>query len=209
MATPTVQEPDLPPEPIPRPHLHVWCGRYWRLGLKILVTLLYLFILLVCLPLLVWELLREHAKTTFSAWFVAGIFMLLTLPIFLWGLLQHLLNYSQPHLQKHIIRILWIVPIYSIDSWLGLRFPTTAIYWNTVREVYEAYVLYNFLCYLLNFLQFEHPDLEEKLTLRSPVRHPIPCCCLKPWPGGLSVSTSLRRQMRIFLSPLQALPPMV
>ena len=54
-----------------------------------------------------------------------------------------------------------------------------------MREVYEAYVLYNFLCYLLNFLEFEHPDLEEKLSSRPPVRQPLPLCCLKPWPGGL------------------------
>jgi len=68
------------------------------------VTLVYLVILFVFLPLLIWELFREHAQTTFSAWFVAGIFMLLTLPIFLCGLLQHLVNYTKPHLQKHIIR---------------------------------------------------------------------------------------------------------
>ena len=104
MATPTTKEPELAPEPIRRPRLYVSCRRYWRLGLKISVTLLYLFILFVCLPLLVWELLQQHAKPTFSSWFVAGVFMLLTLPIFLWGLLQHLLNYTQPHLQKHIIR---------------------------------------------------------------------------------------------------------
>lgn len=85
--------------------LHRECWAYWRLTLKVSVILLYLIILCVCLPLLIWELIRQHAETRFSAWFVAGIFVLLTLPIFLWGLLQHLLNYTQPHLQKHIIRL--------------------------------------------------------------------------------------------------------
>ena len=103
MATPTANGPELPPEPVAMPRLQL-CRRYWRLGLKIAVTVFYLFILLVCLPLLILELLREGAKPWFSSWFVGGVFMLLTLPIFIWSLLQHLINYSQPHLQKHIIR---------------------------------------------------------------------------------------------------------
>lgn len=191
MATPTMLPPvpteisRLPLRNTCRSCLHWHCWRSWRLALKIAVTVFYLVILFVCLPLLIWALFKEHVKTSFSAWFVAGIFMLLTLPIFLWGLMQHLLNYTQPNLQKHIIRILWIVPIYSIDSWMGLKFPQTAIYWNTLREVYEAYVLYNFLCYLLNFLEFENPDLGEKLSSTYPIRQPIPFCCLKPWPRGM------------------------
>lgn len=87
------------------------CWAYWRLTLKVSVILLYLVILCVCLPLLIWGLIRQHAETSFSARFVAGIFVLLTLPIFLWGLLQHLLNYTQPHLQKHIIRLVIITTV--------------------------------------------------------------------------------------------------
>ncbi len=64
----------------------------------------YCVVLVVLLPVLIWELYREHAEDSFKAWFVAGIFVLLTIPIFLAGLVQHLLNYTQPHLQKHIIR---------------------------------------------------------------------------------------------------------
>lgn len=103
--TPPTREPHVPAAVRWRVCLHWECWAYWRLTLKVTVILLYLTILCVCLPLLIWELIRQHTETSFSAWFVAGIFVLLTLPIFLWGLLQHLLNYTQPHLQKHIIRL--------------------------------------------------------------------------------------------------------
>ena len=52
-------------------------------------------------------------------------------------------------LQPFVVRIMWMVPIYAVDSWLALRFMGAAIYLDTVRECYEAYVLYNFFSYLL------------------------------------------------------------
>lgn len=39
-----------------------------------------------------------------KAWFIAGIFVFMTIPISLWGILQHLVHYTQPELQKPIIR---------------------------------------------------------------------------------------------------------
>lgn len=68
------------------------------------VVLLYSVFLLTALPLLVWALYKENANDTFKAWFVAGLFVLLTIPIFLYGLMKHLINYTQPHVQKYIIR---------------------------------------------------------------------------------------------------------
>ena len=80
------------------------CWDQWRTWCKPLVIILYLMILFVMLPLLIYGLYRENAQDHFKAWFVGGIFVLLTLPIFLVGLMQHLFNYTKPDLQKHIIR---------------------------------------------------------------------------------------------------------
>lgn len=35
---------------------------------------------------------------------------------------MHLEYYNRPRLQLRVIRILWMVPIYAVDSWLSLRF---------------------------------------------------------------------------------------
>ncbi len=45
------------------------------------------------------------------------------------------------------------MPIYSIDAWLALRFKDARLYLDPVRECYEAYVIYNFYAYLMNFLE--------------------------------------------------------
>lgn len=147
------------------------------------MVIIYLIVLLVALPLLIFKLYEEDAGDQFKAWFVAGIFVLLTLPIFLIGLMLHIFNYTHPHLQKHIVRILWIVPIYSLSSWLALIISHSAIYWDTIKECYEAYVLYNFLCYLLNYLESEY-DLVSELESSYPIGQPPPCCCFPPWPRG-------------------------
>lgn len=80
------------------------CWQQWRFWCTPLVAVLYLVILLVFLPVLIYDLYKEETGDHFKAWFVAGIFLLLTLPVFLVGLMLHLFNYTQPHLQKHIIR---------------------------------------------------------------------------------------------------------
>ncbi|XP_075055084.1 transmembrane protein 184C isoform X2 [Mixophyes fleayi] len=119
-----------------------------------------------------------------KAWFIAGIFVLMTIPISLWGILQHLVHYTQPELQKPIIRILWMVPIYSVDSWIALKYPDIAIYVDTCRECYEAYVIYNFMIFLLNYLTNRCPNLALVLEAKDQQRHLPPLCCCPPWPMG-------------------------
>lgn len=54
---------------------------------------------------------------------------------------------------------------------------------NSIRECYEAYVIYNFMKYLLNYLNLEM-DLEATLEFKPPVKHIFPLCCLTPWTMG-------------------------
>uniref|UniRef100_A0A3B4WGT5 Transmembrane protein 184C n=1 Tax=Seriola lalandi dorsalis TaxID=1841481 RepID=A0A3B4WGT5_SERLL len=156
----------------------------WRRWIRPLVLVLYALLLVAVLPLCIWELQKDKVGTHSKAWFIAGIFVFLTIPISLWGILQHMVHYTQPELQKPIIRILWMVPIYSLDSWLALRYPNLAIYVDTCRECYEAYVIYNFLVFLLNFLSNQYPSLVLMLEVQQQQPHLPPLCCCPPWPMG-------------------------
>lgn len=68
---------------------------------------------------------------------------------------MHTEYYTRPKLQRHVIRILWMVPIYALDAWFALRFKDARIYLDPIRECYEAYVIYNFFAYLLSYLEDE------------------------------------------------------
>ena len=55
-------------------------------------------------------------------------------------------------IQKHVVRIVWMIPLYSIESFFALKYRKSAIYIRTFRECYESYVIYNFLYYLIALL---------------------------------------------------------
>ena len=57
-----------------------------------------------------------------------------------------------PEAQKYVVRILWMVPLYSINSWLSLRFREASLYIDTLRDFYEAFVLISFFYYLVELL---------------------------------------------------------
>ncbi|XP_014681203.1 PREDICTED: transmembrane protein 184B-like [Priapulus caudatus] len=77
---------------------------------------------------------------------------------------QHLRYYTNPSEQRWIVRILFIVPIYSFDSWLSLLFfnnDSYYVYFDTVRDCYEAFVIYNFLSLCYEYLGGEGAIMSE------------------------------------------------
>ncbi|RAL37874.1 hypothetical protein DM860_000568 [Cuscuta australis] len=58
---------------------------------------------------------------------------------------RHLLNYTEPIYQRYIVRIIFMVPVYALMSFLSLVLDKNAIFFNSIREIYEAWVIYNFL----------------------------------------------------------------
>lgn len=48
-----------------------------------------------------------------------------------------------------------MIPVYSLDALFGLIYPKYSLYVDGLREIYESYVIYNFMKYLLNYLNLE------------------------------------------------------
>jgi hypothetical protein len=57
------------------------------------------------------------------------------------------MEFRQPPVQRKIVGILWIVPIYALTSWLSLRYLHASLYLDLVRDTYEAFVLYLFFSF--------------------------------------------------------------
>eukprot|EP01012_Entosiphon_sulcatum_P068434 TRINITY_DN98641_c0_g1_i1.p1 TRINITY_DN98641_c0_g1~~TRINITY_DN98641_c0_g1_i1.p1 ORF type:complete len:424 (-),score=77.25 TRINITY_DN98641_c0_g1_i1:231-1502(-) len=101
----------------------------------------------------------------------------------------HLTTLSNPSQQQKIIRILIMVPVYAVDSWLGLVLKDHAIYLNLLRETYESYVIYCFFAYLIDLLGGTD-ECARKLQnfadgpQKGYMKHPVPMCCLQPFALG-------------------------
>ncbi|KAA8536674.1 hypothetical protein F0562_029152 [Nyssa sinensis] len=106
-----------------------------------------------------------------------------------WGLglalreaVWHLINYTEPTYQRYIVRIIFMVPVYALMSFLSLILNESAIYFNSIREVYEAWVIYNFLSLCLAWVGGPGAVV---LSLSGRLLKPNWClmtCCFPPIP---------------------------
>lgn len=159
------------------------CCSQWRSWIRPLLIVGYVLFVIIVVPLLIVNSVKDGFTRKDQLILIGGLFVISAIPISIWQITQHIVHFTKPILQKHIIRILWMVPIYALNAWLCLLFPQHAIYMDSIRECYEAYVIYNFMKYLLNYLNLEM-DLERTLEYKPPVKHFFPLCCMAPWPTG-------------------------
>ncbi|KAF7489573.1 Transmembrane protein [Sarcoptes scabiei] len=115
---------------------------------------------------------------------VAGLFALTAIFLSIYEICKHMQHYTKPYLQKYIVRILWMVPIYALNSWFAMFFSQISIYMDTLRECYEAFVIYSFMKFLFNFLRTEIDNFDILVDCKPEVPNIFPFCLLPPLPGG-------------------------
>ncbi|KAH7031140.1 organic solute transporter Ostalpha-domain-containing protein [Microdochium trichocladiopsis] len=100
----------------------------------------------------------------------AGTFALVSTLLSIVSIWFQLKNYRKPLLQRYVVRILLMVPIYAISSWVSMISLTAASFLDPIRDIYEAFTIYTFFQLLINYL-----DGERALIImthgRAPVHH--------------------------------------
>ena len=81
-------------------------------------------------------------ENSFMVYQLAGTFTLLSCLISMWHMTAHLRKMNQPFIQRKILAILWMSPIYAITSWFSLVFHSAEGYLAIIKDGYEAYVIY-------------------------------------------------------------------
>lgn len=76
----------------------------WKLWIRPLCILCYAVAVLVFVPLFLIKSLEDGFDKNDQVILIAGGFVWLAIPISLWEIIQHVIHYTQPRLQKHIIR---------------------------------------------------------------------------------------------------------
>ncbi|KAJ7100887.1 DUF300 domain-containing protein [Mycena belliarum] len=65
---------------------------------------------------------------------------------------MQLRNYRKPALQRMVIRIMVMVPLYAVSSLISLFSLEAAFFIDAIRDIYEAFVIYCFFVLLLSYL---------------------------------------------------------
>ncbi|KAJ7301772.1 DUF300 domain-containing protein [Mycena albidolilacea] len=61
-------------------------------------------------------------------------------------------NYRKPALQRMVVRIMIMVPLYAVSSLISLFSLEAAFFIDAIRDIYEAFVIYAFFTLLLSYL---------------------------------------------------------
>jgi hypothetical protein len=115
---------------------------------------------------------------------IAGTFTLLSSIITMFHMSSHLRKMNQPFVQRKIFAILWMSPVYGITSFLSLLLPAAEGYFGIVKDFYEAYVIYQFLSFLIAVLGKGKRQIAVETLARHAdhLKHPYKClrCLFHP-----------------------------
>ena len=66
---------------------------------------------------------------------------------------QPRMEHAETLIQRRILAILWLVPVYAVTSWLSLVFPIMSGGLGVIKDCYEAYAVYTFFAFLVAVLK--------------------------------------------------------
>ena len=146
----------------------------------------------------------SHYQTTAALITVitlSGIFAVLALVLSVRHIYLHLKHFSRPEYQLHIVRVLAMVPIYSLTSWFALILEDTkhTLILELIRDSYEAYVVYNFVVLLINYGGGDY-HLSRYLEDQPRMPHPWPMnMYLQPLKLGPAFLSRIRASVLQFI----------
>ena len=91
--------------------------------------------------------------------FLSAAFGLVATCIGLFLIFAHATHYLKPYEQKHIIRILLLIPIYSTVSFLSYLHYTHAVYYDVLEGCYEAFAISSFFTLMCHYIA---PNLHDQ-----------------------------------------------
>ena len=172
---------------------------YWIRVARILLGVAYLAIVVLFVVALTFLILNGSTSRHVLAWAVAALFVGIAVPLSLHDIHLHALHYIRPDLQRFYIRILWMVPIYSVESWIALYDRSNKIYFEVwaaagraIASGYLDVVMHHTRSGLpTRFRQLSAAAAAGALNFRSPARPTRPTsstrcssCCCASWAGG-------------------------
>lgn len=143
------------------------------------------------------------------AWIAAAICTFIACVLSFYLIYKHCINYTSPNEQKFIIRLLLMVPIYALDSFVSFRLYYISVYFDLARDCYEAFVIQNFFCLMLEY-QGGYHKIKESFAQRDNVKlvFPLNFITVKPKRGLLRTLNRLTLQY-VIIEPLLSIVALI
>ncbi|KAJ1728469.1 hypothetical protein LPJ61_004015, partial [Coemansia biformis] len=156
---------------------------------------------------LAWYQLDAHK----IGWIVSGAFALAATVISLVHLAAHLRNYMIPRQQRHIVRVILMIPVYSIISFLSYRFYREAPYYTAVRNCYEAFVIAAFYMLLLQYIGDSSAEQKQSMLAKQDLKWTFPFNCFAINPASRRTFNLLKWGILqyVIVSPLNTLATII
>ena len=97
---------------------------------------------------------------------------------------KHLNYYCNPGLQRHVTRLLFMIPIYSLSSLVSVILPDYYVIISAIRDTYEGFVIYSFFYLISQYVSNVQENLVEILSKKSRNIFPPPLCCFRNDPSS-------------------------
>jgi hypothetical protein len=181
-------------------------GRFFlRLLARRVVRVLWIVSLIGILGVIPWMVVGMHESgfsTHTIADTIAGCFTLVACSLSFYLIAMHLEHFSTDEkdskLQKHVVRIVAMVPIYALNAWFALLFKDSAFFLDTIRKLYEAFVLYSFFTYLVEYLG-GFDVLYLTVEKKEKFLHLFPFCLIPPWEPGKEFVEGCRTGVHLYV----------
>eukprot|EP00922_Rhytidocystis_sp_ex-Travisia-forbesii_P018306 GHVS01027212.1.p1 GENE.GHVS01027212.1~~GHVS01027212.1.p1 ORF type:complete len:749 (-),score=85.61 GHVS01027212.1:337-2583(-) len=86
----------------------------------------------------------------------------------------HSVHYNVPSQQRYVVRLLFFVPVYAVGSLLILMFSNYFLYFEVLRDVWEAVVVYSFFSLILDYCGGENACAVEIARFPGSINHTFP-----------------------------------
>ncbi|KAJ2162353.1 hypothetical protein GGF46_000717 [Coemansia sp. RSA 552] len=152
---------------------------------------------------LAWNQLDAHKV----GWIVSGTFALAATIVSALHIAVHLRNYTEPRQQRHIVRIILMIPVYSIISFLSYRFYREAPYYTAVRDCYEAFSIAAFYMLMLQYIGDSSAEQKHRMLDKRGLKWTFPLNCFVMNPAGRRTFELLKWGILqyVIISPLNTL----
>lgn len=145
-------------------------------------------------------------NTHFVPTLVAGYCAFFASILSTFQILEHLTCFIDPECQTKVVRILFMVPLFAIISWISLCAPSAAEYLNLIRDTYESYVIYAFFQLMIALMGGMDTVYRNLMVEERPLlKHVFPLCYLQP----IRVTPIFVRKCRLCLFQFMVLKPLV